>query len=62
MMQMEPFYGYLDSATLTFARQLDHLTSLKFKCHSTHIVGKMREIQILYSILQFEVHERGDRH
>ena len=49
-------------ATLTFDRQLHYLILVQFNQNYTHIVGKMLEILMLYSHLQFEVHERCGGH
>ena len=50
-------------ATITFDRQLHYLVVQFNQIQNyIHIVGKMLEILMLYSHLQFEVHERRGRH
>ena len=52
----------LARATLTFDRQLHYLILIQFYQNYTHIVGKMLEMWMLYSHLQFEFYERRGRH
>ena len=52
----------LARATLTFYRQLHYLILIQFYQNYTHIVGKMLEMWMLYSHLQFEFYERRGRH